>query len=112
VFSRATRLNFVSTARRTQEIRRYRQPSRWIERKQDGLSFREQTTERRFSLKSMAFNYSHPDIRRAVEDALAEDIGSGDITTNACIPAELHAEAKFIAKQDLTLAGVELLELL
>jgi nicotinate-nucleotide pyrophosphorylase (carboxylating) len=52
------------------------------------------------------------DVKRAVESALAEDIGSGDITTNACVGAELRAEARFMAKQDLTLAGVELLRLL
>ena len=57
-------------------------------------------------------NIAHPDIRRAVENALAEDVGSGDITTNACVPADLLAEARFMAKQDLTLAGVELLRLL
>ena len=54
----------------------------------------------------------HPDVKRTVKNALAEDIGPGDITTNACIPASLQAEARFMAKQDLTLAGVELLRLL
>ncbi|HLW75822.1 MAG TPA: hypothetical protein VKS01_02535, partial [Bryobacteraceae bacterium] len=48
----------------------------------------------------------------AVERALDEDIGSGDITTNACIPADLRAEARFVAKQEITLAGVELLRIL
>jgi nicotinate-nucleotide pyrophosphorylase (carboxylating) len=47
--------------------------------------------------------------RLVVERALAEDVGSGDITTLACIPAGLNAEAHFVAKQDMTLAGVELL---
>ncbi|MGH9558612.1 MAG: carboxylating nicotinate-nucleotide diphosphorylase [Bryobacteraceae bacterium] len=60
----------------------------------------------------MRFDPYHPEIRRAVDSALAEDLGSGDITTNACIPEALQAEARFTAKQDLTLAGVELLELL
>ncbi len=54
----------------------------------------------------------HPDVRRAVENALAEDIGAGDLTTDACIPASLEAEGRFVAQQDLTLAGVELLALL
>jgi nicotinate-nucleotide pyrophosphorylase (carboxylating) len=54
----------------------------------------------------------HPEVKRAVEQALAEDIGPGDITTNSTIPADLPAEARFMAKQDLTLAGVELLRLL
>lgn len=60
----------------------------------------------------MNFDISHPEVRRAVENALTEDIGSGDITTNACILTNLHACAEFVAKQELTLAGVELLKLL
>src|SRR5580658_3169151 len=60
----------------------------------------------------MTFDISHPDVRAAVDRALAEDLGSGDITTNACIPADAHAEARFVAKQNLTVAGVELLTLL
>jgi len=58
------------------------------------------------------FDIHHPDVKRAVENALAEDLGAGDITTDSCIPAELNARAEFVAKQDLTLAGVELLVLL
>jgi len=54
----------------------------------------------------------HPDVKRAVEIALAEDIGSGDLTTNSCIPAELRAEGRFVAKQEMTVAGVEMLGLL
>jgi nicotinate-nucleotide pyrophosphorylase (carboxylating) len=60
----------------------------------------------------MSFDISHPDVRRSIEIALAEDIGAGDLTTDACIPADLTAEARFVAKQELTLAGVELLQIL
>lgn len=60
----------------------------------------------------MTFDLSHPDIAAAVERALAEDVGSGDITTDSCIPADLRAEARFMARQDLVVGGVELLELL
>jgi nicotinate-nucleotide pyrophosphorylase (carboxylating) len=60
----------------------------------------------------MIFDISHPDVRRAVENALAEDIGAGDVTTDACIPASLLAEARFVARQQMVLAGVELLNLL
>lgn len=60
----------------------------------------------------MTFDLSHPEILNAVERALAEDIGSGDITTDTCIPAELRAEARFIARQDLMVGGVELFDLL
>lgn len=60
----------------------------------------------------MRFDVSHPDVRRAVEIALAEDIGTGDVTTNSCVRSALEARAEFVARQNLTLAGVELLELL
>jgi nicotinate-nucleotide pyrophosphorylase (carboxylating) len=64
------------------------------------------------SSPEMTFDISHPDVQRAIDNALAEDIGAGDITTEACIPADLTAEARFVAKQELTLAGVELLQVL
>src|SRR5579872_1540675 len=60
----------------------------------------------------MIFDIAHPDVQRAVAAALAEDILGGDITTEASIPADLQAEARFVAREKLTLAGVELLELL
>jgi nicotinate-nucleotide pyrophosphorylase (carboxylating) len=60
----------------------------------------------------MIFEITHPDVRRAVEAALAEDVGAGDITTHATIPAELQAEARFVAREPMTVAGVELLPLL
>ena len=34
-----------------------------------------------------------------------EDIGSGDVTTNACVPAGAQATGTFFARQDLVLAG-------
>ncbi len=54
---------------------------------------------------------SHPEVYEAVRRALEEDIGAGDVTTAACVPAERRAHGRFIAKQELTLAGVELLPL-
>jgi nicotinate-nucleotide pyrophosphorylase (carboxylating) len=60
----------------------------------------------------MKFDITHPDVRRAVEIALDEDIRTGDITTDSTIPADLKAEARFVARQEMTLAGVELLGLL
>ena len=47
-----------------------------------------------------------------MESALAEDVGSGDITTDSCIQAELQAEARFVAREAMTVAGAELLGLL
>jgi nicotinate-nucleotide pyrophosphorylase (carboxylating) len=45
----------------------------------------------------------------AVAAALAEDIGSGDITTLLTIPADAVATGTVTGRQELTLAGVELL---
>jgi nicotinate-nucleotide pyrophosphorylase (carboxylating) len=41
--------------------------------------------------------------------ALAEDIGSGDVTTQACVPAGRRASGIFLARQELVIAGLELL---
>lgn len=60
----------------------------------------------------MPFDIDHAEIRDAVTRALTEDIGTGDLTTNATIPPTLRAIGHFRAKQQLTLAGVELLNLL
>jgi nicotinate-nucleotide pyrophosphorylase (carboxylating) len=45
----------------------------------------------------------------AVASALAEDIGSGDITTLLTIPADVAAKGAVTARQAMTLAGSELL---
>lgn len=58
------------------------------------------------------FDIPDPLIRELIERALAEDIGSGDITSALTVPADLEASGTFIAKQPLTLAGVELLPLI
>src|SRR5580704_16349280 len=51
----------------------------------------------------------HSEIVDAVERALAEDIGSGDVTSEACIPADRRAEGYFLARHSLVLAGADLL---
>jgi nicotinate-nucleotide pyrophosphorylase (carboxylating) len=50
------------------------------------------------------------DIRAAVVAALAEDLGSGDATTLACIPPEARSRAQMNAREPLTLAGIEFAE--
>jgi len=45
-------------------------------------------------------------VRKLIEEALFEDIGPGDITSEAVIPDEASATAEIIAKQDLVLAGI------
>ena len=59
----------------------------------------------------MAFDVSHPEIQAVVERALAEDIGRGDITSELTVDAAQMASGRFLAKQQLVLAGVELLPL-
>jgi nicotinate-nucleotide pyrophosphorylase (carboxylating) len=46
-------------------------------------------------------------IVRAVESALLEDIGLGDITGDATIPADQHAEGVFLCKERGVIAGLE-----
>lgn len=46
-------------------------------------------------------------LKELIEKALAEDLGSGDITSEATIPAESTSEAVMLAKQHLVLAGIE-----
>jgi nicotinate-nucleotide pyrophosphorylase (carboxylating) len=44
--------------------------------------------------------------------ALEEDIGTGDITTNSCVPADTMADGAFFARDELVVAGTELLPLI
>jgi nicotinate-nucleotide pyrophosphorylase (carboxylating) len=53
--------------------------------------------------------WDHPEIRALVDLALREDIGSGDVTTATCIPADRMAVGRFFARQGAVIAGVELL---
>jgi nicotinate-nucleotide pyrophosphorylase (carboxylating) len=55
------------------------------------------------------FDVSQAEVLSAVERALAEDIGTGDITSELTVSADREARGSFIAKQDFVLAGVELL---
>ncbi len=45
-----------------------------------------------------------------IERALAEDVGSGDVTTLATVPAGQRAEAYFLAKEEGVLAGLAVAE--
>ncbi len=49
-------------------------------------------------------------IRRAVELALAEDIGEGDATTMATVPENAMASAHMRAREPLIVAGIDLAE--
>jgi nicotinate-nucleotide pyrophosphorylase (carboxylating) len=56
--------------------------------------------------------WDHPEIRALLELALKEDIGAGDITSSATVPADRMAMGRFYARQQLTVAGIELLPLI
>jgi len=49
---------------------------------------------------------SAAEIRAAVKQALAEDIGRGDATTLAMVPAQLQVHAVMRARESLTVAGI------
>ncbi len=53
---------------------------------------------------------SSDEIRRAVRAALAEDIGSGDVTTLATVPEETTVTALMVAREPLVVAGLDLAE--
>jgi nicotinate-nucleotide pyrophosphorylase (carboxylating) len=55
------------------------------------------------------FDISHPEVVRAVQCALAEDIGSGDVTTELTVPKDLKASGSFYAREPMVVAGTELL---
>lgn len=46
-------------------------------------------------------------LRRLVREALDEDIGQEDITTNQTVPPDARCEAQLVAKQDGVLSGIE-----
>lgn len=58
------------------------------------------------------FDYHHPEVMDAVRRALAEDIGPGDVTSQACVPPDRMAFGRFVARELLVLAGEGLLPLI
>lgn len=56
---------------------------------------------------SVLVDLSPLEIRRAVRAALAEDIGGGDVTTLAIVPAAARSVAYMNARQPLVVAGLE-----
>lgn len=56
-------------------------------------------------------NWTHPEIAASIQAALAEDIGSGDVTSEATVPPDRRAQATFYAREAMVVAGVEILPL-
>lgn len=57
-------------------------------------------------------DWASSESRALIELALREDIGTGDVTTETCIPAGRQAEGRFFARERMVLAGIELLPIL
>jgi nicotinate-nucleotide pyrophosphorylase (carboxylating) len=57
-----------------------------------------------------AIDWDSPEVTNCIAAALAEDIGAGDLTADAIVPAEAQAAAKIIARQALIVAGMPLAE--
>ncbi len=56
--------------------------------------------------------WESPTVLETLRRALEEDIGPGDITTQACVPESRTARGRFLARQSLVLAGLPLLPLI
>lgn len=54
----------------------------------------------------------HAEVVEAVRRALEEDIGTGDVTSQACIPEAQAARGRFLIREPQVVAGVELLPLI
>jgi nicotinate-nucleotide pyrophosphorylase (carboxylating) len=50
------------------------------------------------------------DMLASVGEFLSEDIGRGDITTQACVPPDVRGIGRFLAKEDLILCGLDIAE--
>jgi nicotinate-nucleotide pyrophosphorylase (carboxylating) len=48
-----------------------------------------------------------PEIRRIIERALREDIGSGDVTTGSVLTGREKGRARAVAKADMVIAGIQ-----
>ena len=53
--------------------------------------------------------FDHPQVGALIELALAEDVGAGDRTSLATVPAGARARGRLLAKQSLVVCGVPLL---
>jgi nicotinate-nucleotide pyrophosphorylase (carboxylating) len=50
------------------------------------------------------------EIEALISLAISEDIGSGDVTTNSCIPPELLSSANIVAREDFVVCGQQLVD--
>lgn len=57
-------------------------------------------------------HWDHPQVRELIRLAIAEDVGPGDVTTEACVPRDSQSVGYFLPKQHIVLAGAELLRII
>lgn len=57
----------------------------------------------------MELSWEHPEITELIRRAIEEDVGPGDVTTDACVPAEAQSRGYFVSREPIVLAGAELL---
>jgi nicotinate-nucleotide pyrophosphorylase (carboxylating) len=60
--------------------------------------------------KGIAMDWNSEYVARVIEQALAEDVGAGDATVAATIPASATGQAHIVAKQELVCAGLPVAE--
>ncbi|MDA0986951.1 MAG: carboxylating nicotinate-nucleotide diphosphorylase [Bacteroidetes bacterium] len=51
-------------------------------------------------------------VRKIIEQALREDIGVGDLTSNLTIPESLNSRASIVVKENCILSGIDLVDLI
>src|SRR5699024_6975866 len=51
--------------------------------------------------------YFNQEVHRIIENAIREDVGEGDFSSLACIPASAAGKAKLLVKEKGVVAGVE-----
>jgi len=55
--------------------------------------------------ESLASSWEH--VEQVIDNALAEDLASSDVTTEALVPSDIEAKASILAKADGVLAGID-----
>ena len=54
----------------------------------------------------------HPQVRKLIQLAISEDLGAGDLTSELCIDAALESTARIVARENLVVCGLALIEMI
>lgn len=65
----------------------------------------------RFLPSQLSLEEAAKQIQAIIQTALLEDLGSGDISSEAVVPAESESQAHLLLKEAATIAGLEIFEL-